>query len=85
MTYYEAVKIGSRVSPYYYCKICEEGHCKTLTTVESEIKMIRHIQMNHPEKDLVLEVSGRKKNLVPAERPTGKKDQPKQIQQVGKD
>ena len=65
-TYYEAVKVGPRASPYYYCKICEESNVENLTTVGSEIKMIKHIQTHHPEKDLVLEVPGRKKHKSPA-------------------
>ena len=41
--------------------------------------------MNHPEKGLVLEVSGEKKNLVQTKGLTNKTNQPKQTRQVKKD
>ena len=41
---------------------------------DSEIKMIRHIQTIHPEKTLIVEISGKKTNLVPGKKVADEKD-----------
>ena len=64
MEYYETVLLGKHKKRQLICNICEEDK-KTFTAEDSEIQMIKHIQTDHKDKNLVIEVTGKRIRLVP--------------------
>ena len=64
MEYYETVLLGKHKKWHLICNICEEDK-KTFTAEDSEIKMIKHIQTDHKDKNLVIEITGKRLRLVP--------------------
>ena len=64
MEYYETVLLGKDKKRHLICNICETDK-KTFTSKESEIKMIKHIQTDHKDKNLVIEITGKRIRLVP--------------------
>ena len=59
MEYYETVLLGKHKKRHLICNICEEDK-KTFTAEDSEIRMIKHIQTDHKDKNLVIEITGKR-------------------------
>ena len=64
MEYYETVLVGKHKKRHLICNICETDK-KTFASEESEIKKIKHIQTDHKDKNLVIEITGKRMKLVP--------------------
>ena len=64
MEYYETVLLGKHKKRHLICNICEEDK-KTFTAEDSENQMIKHIQTDHKDKNLVIEVTGKRIRLMP--------------------
>ena len=71
MKYYREGSINDSGQTNYFCKICEEEERIGIVMLESEIKMIRHIQSEHPEKNLVVEAAGNEVKLISEKIETG--------------
>ena len=61
--YYEVVRLGKDEIKHYTCSICEKEK-KMFVFEESEVRIIKHIQKNHPEKHLVVETTKKTTKLV---------------------
>ena len=63
MDYYEVVRLGNDEIKHYTCSICEKEK-KMFVFEESELRIIKHIQKDHPEKHLVVETTKKTTKLV---------------------
>ena len=59
----------------YYCKICENYDLIGISELPSEVKMIRHIQTTHSERNLVVENTRRGYRLVALKIEQGKNEE----------
>ena len=64
MKYYEVVRLGDEETRHYICSICETDR-KMFVSEESELRIIRHIQTSHADKNLVVETTNETVKLVP--------------------
>ena len=62
--YYEVLRLGKDEVKHYSCSICEKEK-KMFVFEESEVRIIKHIQRDHPEKHLVVETTKKTTKLVP--------------------